>query len=167
MLLRWLLLVPFALICALAAGFCTFLLASVFDPVLARLTGETLFVGFWAFIDTIFVVEDPSLVIEGTVAGLGELLFTFFVAAPVFVALAGEIVGTRSLIWYAGASAVLSGAMPWLMRDADAGTPEELHVSIALGLTGAVAGLVYWMIAGRGVGQGARSMSSERIPDGH
>lgn len=153
MLLRWLLLVPFALVCALTAGFFTFLLVSVFDPVLARLTGETLFVGFWAFVDTIFAVEDPSLVIEGTAAGLGELLLTFFVAAPVFTALVGEIVGARSALWYAGAGAILTGAMPWLLRDAETGTPEELHVSLALALTGAMAGLVYWMIAGRSAGR--------------
>jgi hypothetical protein len=162
MLLRWLLLVPFALICALVAGFCTFLLASMLDPVLARLSGETLFAGFWAFVDTVFAVEDPAVVVEGTLAGLGELLFTFFVVAPVFVALAGEVVGTRSLLWYAGAGAILSGAMPWLLRHADTGTPEEFHISLALGLTGAVAGLAYWMIAGRGAG----SRPAEHPPTG-
>jgi hypothetical protein len=156
MLLRWLLLIPFALVCALAAGSFAFLLASLLDPVLAQIAGETLFVGFWALVDAVFAVEDPAVAVEGAASALGEVLFTFFVVAPGFVALVGEIVGTRALLWYAGAGAVLSGAMPWLMRDATTGTLEEWHVSLALALAGAVAGLVYWLIAGRSAGGPAR-----------
>jgi hypothetical protein len=39
--------------------------------------------------------------------------------------------------------------VPWILRgQARIASPEELHVSFVLGLTGAVAGLVYWAIIG-------------------
>jgi len=46
---------------------------------------------------------------------------------------------------------VLTAAVPWILRGSSshAATPAELHISAVLGLTGAVAGLVYWAIAGR------------------
>jgi hypothetical protein len=153
MILRWLLLIPFGLLCALIAGGVFFILASLLDPTLASVTGETLFVGLWAFMDAVFAVEDPAVVVEGTMAGLSELAFTFLVVPPVFVALVGEIIGARHLLWYAAASGILTGAMPWLLRgEARIGSPLELHISLVLGLAGAVAGLVYWMIAGRSAG---------------
>jgi hypothetical protein len=59
------------------------------------------------------------------------------------------VLGMRSLLWHTLATAVLTAAVPWILRgDARITTPAELHVSLVLGLTGAVAGLVYWAIIG-------------------
>ena len=52
--IRWLILIPFALLIAIGASGMFFLIASIVDPVMALLTGETLFVGFWSLIDAVF-----------------------------------------------------------------------------------------------------------------
>jgi hypothetical protein len=145
--------VAVGLVCAAAAGLLFLLVASVVDPVMAVLTGDTMFVGFFALMDAIFAADDPGAVVAGTLADLGRLIFMLLVAPPAFVALVSEVIGARRLVWHAGLTGVLTAAVPWLMRgSAQMANPAELHVSVVLGLTGAVAGLVYWMIAGRSAG---------------
>jgi hypothetical protein len=69
------------------------------------------------------------------------------------VAILSEALGIRSLVWYAGATGVLTAAVPWILRGAArVANPAELHVSLVLALTGAAAGFVYWAIAGREAG---------------
>ena len=153
---RRLFLVPFGVALAVAAGALFFLLAALLDPVMARLTGDTLFVGFWSLIDAIFQVDDPGLVLAGAMTGLSQLALTLLVVPPAFVALVGEVVGIRSVAWYAGGAGLLTAAIPWLLRgEARIGSTDEIHVTLVLGLTGAVAGLVYWLFAGRNARQSA------------
>jgi hypothetical protein len=166
--MRWLgrlFLMTFALPIAITAG-CGFLLfASVIDPVMAVLTGDTLFVGFWSLMDAIFAVDDPTPVVEGALSGIGRLVFALLVAPPLFAALVGEVAGARRALWYAGATGLLTAAMPWLLRGSPRmASPAELHVSLVLGLTGAVAGLVYWMIAGRGAGPNPPPLANVPTP---
>jgi hypothetical protein len=145
--------VAFGLVCAVTAGVMFLLVASVVDPVMAVLTGDTMFVGFFALMDAIFAADDPSAVVAGTLTDLGRLIVMLLVAPPAFVALASEVIGARSLAWHAGLTGVLTAAVPWLMRGSvQMASPAELHVSVVLGLTGAVAGLFHWMIAGRSAG---------------
>jgi NADH:ubiquinone oxidoreductase subunit 6 (subunit J) len=157
----------FALPVAITAG-CIFLLfASVVDPVMAMLMGDTLFVGFWSLIDAIFAVDDPSFVVEGALTGMGRLFFTLLIAPPLFIALISEVIGARRALWYAGATGLLTAAVPWLLRGSPRmASPAELHVSLVLGLTGAVAGLVYWMIAGRSAGPKPPAPVSAPMPRG-
>jgi hypothetical protein len=151
--IRWLIVIPFALIVAIGAGTTFFLVASIIDPVMANLTGNALLVGFWSLMDAVDGVDDPGPVVEGAIAGLGKLSFMILVAPPVLVALIGEVIGLRSLFWHAGATAILTGAVPWILRgSARVASPAELHVAAVLALTGAVAGLFYWLIAGRNAG---------------
>jgi hypothetical protein len=151
--LRWIFVIPFALLLALAAGSLFFLIAALADPVMAALAGQTLFVGFWSLMDAILGAENPDAVVLAALSGVGRLTLILFVLPPVFVALIGEVIGLRRLVWYAGATALLSAAMPWLLRGSPrVATPDELRVSLVLGLTGAVAGSVYWLITGRGAG---------------
>jgi hypothetical protein len=145
--------VAFGLVFAITASGFFLMVASVVDPVMAVLTGNTLFVGFWALMDAIFAAADPDLVVEGALAGIGHLTFALLVAPPAFVALVSEVIGARRLLWHAGLTGLLTAAVPWLLRGSGrVSSPEELHVGFVLGLTGAVAGFVYWMIAGRSAG---------------
>ena len=165
--IRWLFVIPFALLFAISAGSLFLLVASVVDPVMAALTGNTLFVAFWSFLDALSTVEDPTPVVEGAAAGVGRLLFTFLILPPAFVALVGEVVGTRRLVWYAGVTAVLTAMIPWLLRGAArVSSPAELHIAVVLALTGFVAGLVYWLAAGRGAGRSAAQSLSAPRPRG-
>ncbi len=87
---------------------------------------------------------------------VGRIVFTLLVFPPLLVAVLSEVIRARSAIWYGLATGILTAAIPWILRgSARIGSPGELHVSFVLGLTGAVAGLVYWAIAGRDPGRGS------------
>jgi threonine/homoserine efflux transporter RhtA len=147
--IRWLFLIPFALLIAVGASGTFFLVASIVDPVMALLTGDTLFVGFWSLIDAVFAAEDPGPIVEEAFLAVGRIMFTLLIFPPLLVAVMSEVLRLRSLLWHVLATAVLTAAVPWILRgQARIASPEELHVSFVLGLTGAVAGLVYWAIIG-------------------
>jgi hypothetical protein len=157
--IRWLLLIPFALLMAIGTSSVFLLVASIVDPVMATLMGDTVFVGFWAFVDEVFSSEDPGPIVSYAFETVGRLVFTLLVFPPLLIAVLSEAIRMRSLLWHAGAIGVLTAAVPWILRGAARiGSPAELHVSLILGLTGAVAGLVYWAIAGRDAGR--RSVAS-------
>jgi hypothetical protein len=147
--IRWLILIPFALLIAIGASGTFLLVASFVDPLMAALTGDTLFVGFWSLVDAVFSVEDPGPIVEDTLLSLGRVMFTLLIFPPLLVAVVSEVLGMRSLLWHVLATGVLTAAVPWILRGAArVANPEELHVSLVLGLAGAVAGLVYWAIIG-------------------
>ena len=152
--IRWLLLLPFALLIAIGASIFFLMVASMIDPVMATLTGDTLLVGFWSFVDAVFSADDPEPIVTEAFLAVGRLVFTLLVLPPLLVAVISEVLGLRNVVWYAAAMGVLTAAVPWILRGAArVGSPLELHVSVVLGLTGAVAGLVYWAIAGQGAGR--------------
>jgi hypothetical protein len=151
--IRWLLLIPFALLVAIGASSFFFLIASAVDPLMATLTGETLFVGFWNLIDAVFSSDDPGPLIADAMLTAGRIVFTLLVLPPLMIAVVSEVLKMRSFLWHALATGVLTAAVPWILRGAArVANPAELHVSAVLGLTGAVAGFVYWAIAGRDAG---------------
>ncbi|HEV2565555.1 MAG TPA: hypothetical protein VGU19_10765 [Microvirga sp.] len=147
--IRWLLLIPFALLIAIGASGTFFLIAAIIDPVMAMLTGDTLFVGFWSFVDAMFAAEDPGPIVEDAFLAVGRIVFTLLVLPPLMIAVVSEVLGMRSLLWHTLATGVLTAAVPFILRgSARVASPDELHVSLVLGLTGAIAGLVYWAIIG-------------------
>ncbi|WP_262030345.1 hypothetical protein [Microvirga sp. Mcv34] len=148
--IRWLLLIPFALLIAIGASGTFLLIASIVDPVMNMLTGDTVFVGFWSLLDAVFSADDPGPVVTDAFLAVGRIVFTLLVFPPLMIAIVSEVLGMRSLLWYTLATGILTAAVPWILRGAArVGSPAELHVSLVLGLTGAVAGLVYWAIVGR------------------
>jgi threonine/homoserine efflux transporter RhtA len=147
--IRWLILIPFALLIAIGASGTFFLIATIVDPVMAVLTGDTLFVGFWSLVDAVFAAEDPGPIVEDAFLAVGRIIFTLLIFPPLMIAIISEVLGMRSLLWYALATGVLTAAVPFILRgSARVASPAELHVSLVLCLTGAVAGLVYWAIIG-------------------
>lgn len=151
--IRWLLLVPFALLIAIGMSSVFFFIASMVDPLMATLTGETLFVGFWNLVDAVFASDDPGPIVAEAMLTVGRIMFTLLVLPPLVIAVISEGLKMRSLLWYALATGVLTASVPWILRGAArVANPAELHVSAILGLTGAVAGFVYWAIAGRDAG---------------
>jgi hypothetical protein len=151
--IRWLLLIPFALLITIGMSSLFFFIASMVDPLMATLTGETLFVGFWNLVDAVFSSDDPGPIVADAMLTVGRIMFTLLVLPPLVIAVISEILRMRSLLWYALATGILTAAVPWILRGAArVQNPEELHVSAILGLTGAVAGFIYWAIAGRDAG---------------
>ena len=92
------------------------LIASIADPVMAGLTGDTLLVGFWAFVDEVFSSDDPGPIVMAAFDAVGRLVFTLLVLPPLFVAILSEVIRARSAIWYGAATGVLTAAIPMDLR---------------------------------------------------
>ena len=150
----------FALLCAVPAGFSILVLALLVDPAAqAWLTGGAL-----AGLDMALSDISAGLPPEGLVlfvAGLAKALFVMLVVPPALLGLAGEVLGRRGVLWYGAGCGALTAALPWLTRGA-LGSGEaarnpallaaEARLTVILFVVGASAGLVYWLIAGRGAG---------------
>ncbi|HEX2135497.1 MAG TPA: hypothetical protein VHG30_06250 [Microvirga sp.] len=151
--LRRLFAVPFGLLLAVSASSLFLVAAAILDPVMGAFAGEALWVGFWWLIDAVFAVEDPGPILDSALSGAARLLAAVLLAPLILVALVSEVIGARGALWQAGGTALLTGALPWLVRGgARPATPEEMRIAAILALTGAVAGFVYWLAAGRGAG---------------
>ena len=86
-----------------------------------------------------------------------DCLAALFVLPPAFVALLGEILGLRSFVWYGFGCGALTAALPWLHRGSERWSQSgalgaEGRLTALLFVTGAVAGLTYWLVAGRTAG---------------
>jgi hypothetical protein len=150
---RLLLRLPIALLFAIPAGMLALGAVAVFDPVVAAFAGEVVWAGMWSLLDRLSDIEDPEPVVAGAFAGVGKAAAALLVAPPLFVGAVGELAGWRSLVWYVAGTGAVTAAVPWVARAAErAPTPEEAHITLALFVTGAAAGLVYWLIAGHSVG---------------
>jgi hypothetical protein len=151
-LLRRILVISFAFFIAMSAAALFLPLAALLDPPLRAF-------GFDAVASALFDDPlrggDPGL----GLAALGQAFWAILVAvcaAPLaFAALAGELAGARSLVWYGGASGALAAASPWILRAARGlprsvhANPLEIRVALLFFLTGALAGAIYWLIAAR------------------
>jgi hypothetical protein len=153
--MRWLgrlLLIAFVLPVAIACGTLFLLFAAIFDPLIATFLGDTLWVAFARLIDTAFAYEDPTIV-EHAFLSAGRLVMAILVAPPVLIALVSEVAGLRRFLWHVGATGLLTGSVPWLLSGMQRpAMPEEVHISLLLGLSGAVTGFVYWLLAGHSAG---------------
>ncbi|WP_395666825.1 hypothetical protein [Methylocella sp.] len=153
--LRRALVVMFALAVAVGAALLVLPLAIAADPALRR--ASFAFAGF--LVEALAQADlDPAAAREA--AELMRFVWTSAVvvcAAPLFIVAAiGEAANVRSPVWHVGATAVGAAAAPWIARAAfgssrlaDASAP-ELRLALAFFVTGAAAGGVYWLTAGRG-----------------
>lgn len=151
--LRWLLLIPFALLVAIACGMVALLVASIVSPDIGLLIGG----GFERLIEALFDQAesgfDPGPTAEAAFALLGRLGFAIMVAPVVIVAIASELFRLRSGLIQSGLTGILAALLPLAMlRLARAPSAAEMQIIAALFLVGAATGFVYWLIAGRGAG---------------
>jgi hypothetical protein len=151
--LRWLLLIPFALMLAMAAGLMAMMVASVISPGIALLIGG----GFERLLDALFGLAesgiDPAPAAVAAFSLLGRLGFAIIVAPVVLVAVGSELFGLRSGLIQSGLTGLLSALLPLaLLGLTRTPTGAEVQIIGALVLVGAATGFVYWLIAGRGAG---------------
>jgi hypothetical protein len=145
----------FGFVVAAAAGMVFLPIAALFDPAIREVGAAFSLAGFFAVFDALNEGAPDE-----TFAALGFFLWAVGVAmcvAPLAVAaLLGEMAGVTAYTWYAGVSALLAAAAPWIARAAygldGAGQMSDLEGRFALlfFLTGTLAGSVYWLIAVRG-----------------
>ena len=151
--LRWLLLIPFALLVAMGSGMFALLIASVVSPDIALLIGggfERLLTALFAQAESGF---DPGPTAEAAFTLLGRLGFAIMVAPVALVAIGSELFRIRSGLIQSGLTGMLAALLPLAMlRLSRAPTASETQIIAALFLVGAATGFVYWLIAGRGAG---------------
>lgn len=151
--LRWLLLIPFALLVAMGAGLFAMFVASISSPSIGLLVGG----GFARLMDMLFGLAesgvDPGPAAEAAISLLGRLGLAIIVAPVVLVAIGSELFRLRSALIQSGLTGLLAALLPLamlgLMRSPSGA---ELQVISGLFLVGAATGFVYWLIAGRDAG---------------
>ena len=156
-----LLVILFALLVAGGAGLVALPFYALVTPFLsdaAEAAGDPAAALFASLMSLLFESDDPVRGLARAVYAAGLIAAAVIFAPLVAVALIGEIARTRTLLWYAGATGLLSGAAPWIARatrkmaTAMTASPAETRIALILFLTGATAGLIYWFIAGRNTG---------------
>ena len=138
---------------AIPAGLLAFAIGVAFEPAAQDLIAALGAAGF----ETIVSVLSGELAVEGLFVGLWTLLATLFVLPPSLIAVIGEVIGIRTFVWYGLGCGALTGALPWLRRGTErsienGGLEAEGRITALLFATGAVAGLTYWLVAGRSAG---------------
>lgn len=151
-LLARLLLCCFGLVLAIPAGAAALVVALVADPAL----NVWLATGASALLDAALSDFGGGLSPETILllfAGLAQAAFALLVVPPVLVAAIGETLRVRALAWYGGGCGLLTALLPWLVRGAVRPRADQIaaegRVTALLFVAGAVAGLVYWFVAGR------------------
>jgi hypothetical protein len=151
--LRWLILIPFALLVALGTGLVALLVATVMSPQLTLLIGGGFEYLLAALVDQIESGFDPGPTAQGAFALVGRLGFAILVAPLLLVALGSEIFRLRSGLIQTGLTGLLAALLPLAMLGLTrTPTLAEMQVVSALFLIGAATGFAYWLIAGRGAG---------------
>jgi hypothetical protein len=151
--LRWLIVIPFALLVAVSVGLIAFFVASAVVPELGLLVGA----GFQALVASVFdeamAGTDPTGRLFTAFALSGRLALAIFVLPVVLTALACEIFGLRGGLLQISGTGALAALLPLAMLQLGRSpTLAEGRVIAALFFTGAVIGLFYWLIAGRKAG---------------
>ena len=163
---RWLWIL-FALAVAIAIAIVVLPIALFSDPVL-RQTGSALAAdGIEALVA---LMIDPEIIarLAGGIFALVWVVVVAICVAPVtIIAVIGEAAGIRTILWHGLATALLAGAMPWILRAANSNNkpaPErdalaqhaEFRLALIFALTGLAGGVIYWLMAGRNVGAATR-----------
>ena len=146
------------LLLAIPTGLTTLTVGIIIEPTARELVAalgiagmETVLSDLWD--DGIAGVDAAAIFVA-----LWGLSAALLVVPPAFIALIGEIAGLRSFVWYGFGTGALTAALPWLGSGSDpslesAALGAEAHITMLLFLTGAAAGLTYWLVAGRSAGR--------------
>ena len=157
-LLGRLLLGSLALLLAIPAGAAILLAALVLDPMASVWLTKGALAGLDAGLSDLAAGLPPES-LAWVLAGLAKASFVLLAVPPAIVALVGETLRWRSLLWYGAACGAITALLPWLARGAvrpgGAALAAEARVTAILFLAGAGAGLVYWLVAGRSAGRAA------------
>ncbi|MCC2096255.1 MAG: hypothetical protein KDJ29_05160 [Hyphomicrobiales bacterium] len=164
---RWLV-IAFGLGLAISAAIIFLPLALISDPLLGEVGPAIAEQGIEGLVLLFLSSEAVASFAGGLFAIVWMAIVAICVAPVTITGVIGEAAGIRSIFWYAGATGLLAGAMPWILRAAKgtgggaAGAGDslaraaELRISLIFLLTGLAAGLVYWLVAGRNAGAAER-----------
>jgi hypothetical protein len=151
--LRRIVVMIFGYLIAAGIGAIFLLLSAIVDPATRELGLTSVMAGLFAAFDEALADGDPSQAMSAVGFVVWAVVVATCAAPLAVVALVGEAAGARSLVWYSGASGLLAGASPWIVRAArgldraQAMTDAEGRLALLFFLTGALTGAIYWLIA--------------------
>jgi hypothetical protein len=148
----------FGLLLAISAGLITLGLGVVIEPAARELVAALGIASLETFLSDLWQDRIPAFETAELLLKVWVLSTTLLILPPAFFALIGEIAGMRSFVWYGLGTGALTAALPWLGRGGERWSDgpalgAEARITTLLFLTGAVAGLTYWLIAGRSAGR--------------
>ncbi len=160
-LLRWLVLIPFALFCAIA----TAVFATLAFAILAPEFGEVVGVAIAAWVQSVVAVilhyDLPGRAVTSVMLRASSLAGALLVAPVVITAITSELFRWRGWMAQAALTAFSSIVLPLgVLAPRRMLSGAEARVLIALGLVGVVAGSIYWLVAGRSAGEGKAPSAS-------
>lgn len=130
--------------------------------ILSPLAGDTIIAAAFRFMETVLSSPEPEEIVQYTATSISRLMMLLLAAPILLTSCIGLVAGWRSSLWYISGTAIITAAIPWLMRaELQQPTPGELRVSAYLAAVGAITGLVYWLIA---VPAGIREKATASIP---
>lgn len=153
---RLFILVPFAWVLSIPAAFLFLTIAGFLEPTTRDIAFRFLEATGFALGDAVIYEEVPGYALGWLAAGLWWASLAVLIVPVVVVGLAGELMRVGSYIWYAGGTGLITALVPWIARAGLSGSASmgagEGRIAGLLFLTGAVAGTIYWLVAGRSAG---------------
>lgn len=135
---------------AVTAGFLFLLIGGLAVPETRELAADLTLFSLFVTAADVARSGAPDQAMGAVAVGLWLLTTAVLVAPPLVAAVIGELAGWRSFVWYGASAGVFAVALAFLGHPLGARfDPAESRVMVLLFLTGAVSGLVYWVIAGR------------------
>ncbi|MCP8939788.1 hypothetical protein NK718_14765 [Alsobacter sp. SYSU M60028] len=151
--MRRLFVILVGLAASIAAGVVFLVVAGLFVPATRELAADFSLGGMLALFAALVSSDAPDRVWSAVALAFWTVATALVVLPPVLAAIIGEVAGLRSFVWYSGAAGLLTAAIAWLGHAASHGPDSaETKLLLLLFLTGAVAGWVYWAIAGKMAG---------------
>jgi hypothetical protein len=158
--LRWLIVIPFAVACAAFAALMMLGIATVVSPDFAALVQGA----FTLFFNLVWSQGmngvDPTPAALAATTGLGLILAAILIVPAVITALVSEAFRIGSGMLQVSLAGVLTAALPLAIVGLNRlPTGGETRIAGGLFLIGAVAGAIYWLIAGRNAARTAAPAS--------
>lgn len=148
-----LILVPLAIA---VAAFCALLLLGIVGmtrPEIAQAIAETAFRTMDQLFRTALDGEEAILRYAASLALFSRFVVVVLILPVTLIAVVAEVFGIRAYLFHALFAALLTAAMPFaLMPELIRGFAYASPASGLLAAAGALAGTIYWMLAGRSAG---------------
>ena len=146
--------VVIGLVLSVVAGMLFLAIGGLAFPATREIAADLTITGVVSTLGALAAADSPDRVWGVFVVAFWTLTAALLVLPPVLTALVGEAAGVRSYVWYAGGAGILTAALAWWGHASGTGPdPGEIRILTLLFLTGAVAGFVYWLVAGRDAGR--------------
>lgn len=158
--LRWFILIPFAISLSVLTGLIALLFLTGLVPDMGEALVGAVFTAFQALFDAAVNGEDMAR--AAAMAGRAGLMAAAILVAPVAImAISSELFRWRGWVVQAATTALLTIAFPLaLLAPKRLLSATETRIIIALGLVGIISGTTYWLVAGRGAGRKSQKVIS-------